>query len=375
MPKKLAVCFDGTWNVPDERGVDHDELSDKETNVVHLYRSIRGTDVAGIPGGGLAGAAPAAAPTLKWYDRGVGTRWYDHLRGGAFGFGISRNIREGYKFLVDHYEPGDEIYAVGFSRGAYAARSLCGLLRNCGLIRRDLAPKGDCDDNPIVVDAYQLYRTRDGSADTDFALDFRARYTHAGVRVRALGVWDTVGALGVPFKRVKLWSAKHYEFHDTRLSGLIDHAFHAVALDEHRPDYAPTLWTGAPGPGQRVEQVWFAGAHGDVGGGYQRSALAQAALRWMQGRMALGGAGLAIDPAQVPTVTAEAVIGAPITDTFGSFGLGIYKLFRDRFLRPLGGAAAEQVHATLRARVRQDPGYRPHNAGLEAVAATAVDDG
>lgn len=365
MPRKLVVCFDGTWSVPDEGGVEHDELDDRETNVVHIYRSIRGDDVASIPEGGLAGPAPT--PTLKWYDRGVGTRWYDHLRGGAFGFGISRNIRQGYKFLVDHYEPGDEIYVFGFSRGAYSARSLVGLIRNCGLVRRDLAPAGDVDDNPIIVDAYQLYRTRDGSADTDLAVDFRRRHGQPGVRIKVLGVWDTVGALGVPLKRVGLWSAKHYEFHDTRLCGLVDNAFHALALDEHRPDYQTTLWTGTPAPGQRVEQAWFAGAHSDVGGGSRGTRLAQVSLRWMQERAALGGAGLALDPAQIPGEPSPEVARDPITDSFSKFGRGLYKLFRDRFLRPVGGSAYETLHPTLRARLTEDPGYRPHNPGIDAL--------
>ena len=363
MPKKLVVCFDGTWNVPDERGVDHDELDDPETNVVHLYRSIRGKDVAGVDGGEAAGAAPV--PTLKWYDRGVGTKWYDHIRGGAFGFGISRNIREGYKFLVDHYEPGDEIYAFGFSRGAYSARSLVGLVRNCGLVRGELAPAADADDNPVIVDAYQLYRTRDGSADTDFACDFRKKHGQPGVRVKVLGVWDTVGALGLPLKRIKLWSSRHYDFHDTRLSGIVDNAFHALALDEHRLDYQPTLWTGAPARGQRVEQVWFAGAHGDVGGGYRGTKLARTALAWMQERAALGGEGLAIDPAQIPAIDRDEVVRAPVTDTFGAFGLGLYKLFRDRFLRRVGEGAHEVLHETLVDRLQRAEDYRPGNPGIE----------
>ena len=208
MPRKLVVCFDGTWNAPeeDEGGLARRDAVDcRETNVVRIYRSICGEDTTGIPDGGCAGPAPA--PTLKWYDRGVGTQWYGKLAGGAFGFGICRNIREGYKFLVDHHEPGDEIYLFGFSRGAYAARSLVGWIRNCGLVRREFAPAPDADDNPIIVEAYELYRARDDSADTDAALAFRSHYGQPGVRVKVLGVWDTVGALGIPVERTGRWSA------------------------------------------------------------------------------------------------------------------------------------------------------------------------
>ncbi|MBJ6749061.1 phospholipase effector Tle1 domain-containing protein [Geomonas anaerohicana] len=113
MSKKLVVCFDGTWNKPD----DGSDGKDTNTNVERLFASISGVNARSYSGGDLT------AGTLKWYDSGVGTKWFEHIRGGAFGYGLSLNIREGYKFLIDNYDPGDEIYVYGFSRGAYTARS------------------------------------------------------------------------------------------------------------------------------------------------------------------------------------------------------------------------------------------------------------
>ena len=362
MANKLVLCFDGTWNTPDDHGHDHDEIDTKETNVVRLYRSIRGTDTVGLADG--EPATPPTVTTLKWYDQGVGTHWYDHIRGGAFGFGISRNIRQGYKWLVDNYEVGDEIYAFGFSRGAYSARSLVGFIRNCGLVRRDHVHEADADDNPCIMDAYQLYRTRDGSADTDFARSFRARFCHSDVRIKVLGVWDTVGALGIPLRVARLWNADHYYFHDTRLSGIVDNAFHAIAVDEHRLDYAPSLWEHRPRRGQVVKQEWFVGAHGDVGGGYKHQPLALIPLEWMQGQVQLRGGGLELEPSRIPDVGALSLADLEITDTYRSFGLGLYKLFRDRAFRAVKPGPMQMVHPSVRAKVLHDPRYRPLNPGL-----------
>lgn len=364
--KRLLVCFDGTWNSPADGG-DHDDIQgDVETNVARFYRAALGEDCRDIADGTPAAAVPSV-PTLKWYDEGVGTHWYDHIRGGAFGFGLSRNIREGYKFLIDRYEPGDAIFIFGFSRGAYTARSLVGLIRNAGLLKREHAPADDPDDNPILMDAYHLYRTRDGSADTPLAVHFRQRYAHENVRIKCLGVWDTVGALGIPLKAAKLFNSEHYNFHDTRLSGIVENAFHAIAVDEHREDYKATLWDPQEKPGQTLEQVWFPGAHADVGGGYADQPLSDVTLRWMQDKAALNGHGLEFDPGQVPAVDPAIYRQARVTDSFGAFLGGLYKMFKKPYLRPVRSTrfGNEDVHDAVAA-MRERPDYRPHNPGLEA---------
>lgn len=377
MAKRLVVCFDGTWNTPDEdsRG----PVKDFPTNVSRIYRSILGRDTCG-----LAGGTPKKQPqvtTVKWYDSGVGTAWYEHIRGGAFGFGLSQNIRQGYKFLIENYEPGDEVYLFGFSRGAYTARSLVGLLRNSGLLdlAKLLVPDArypawkvtspgrfralQADDVPHILDAYQLYRNRDGGPDTPFAVDFRSRYAHPDVRIAFLGVWDTVGALGIPLKVADKFNAAHYAFHDTELSGIVRWACQAVALDEHREDYQATLWAPKQKPSQKLEQVWFAGAHADVGGGYEDPTLADAALAWMQARARDAG----LELAGLQAVDEGRVARTPPTDSFGDFLLGVYKLFKDRHFRPVGQTqfGAEALHPTVVVR----PDYAPKNPGFRDLVA------
>lgn len=374
MPKKLVVCFDGTWNRPD----DSSDGKDSNTNVERLFKAVVGTDAREYPGTALP-----AGSTLKWYDSGVGTKWYEHLRGGAFGYGLSLNIRQGYKFLIDNYEPSDEIYVYGFSRGAYTARSMVGLIRNSGLLDRAAILKvgtGDdekypswqrptpevfrrmsADDIPHIMDAYQLYRNHDGSADTDFALKFRDRFAHKDVKVKLLGVWDTVGALGIPVKRFDSFNADHYRFHDQELSAIVENAFHAIAIDEHRENYDVTIWDPKQKFNQVMEQVWFVGAHADVGGGYEveEHPLADASLAWMQRKSLLGGKGLAFSSIQ--KVDVDKLEKVQPTDSFKKFLGGVYRMFKDRHYRKMG--ATEYGNEFCSAICGQVPGYTPKNQG------------
>src|SRR5499427_3697517 len=156
MGKRICVCFDGTWNTPRNEadlaavtpafgGAETDKIDPRagvETNVCRLYRSIS--------------TANRSIAQIKWYDKGVGTNWYDRVAGGAFGLGLSRKIREGYKYLSDAYDDGDSVFIFGFSRGAYTARSLVGMIRNCGLIAKGVLNKPDPDDNDELMEAYEL---------------------------------------------------------------------------------------------------------------------------------------------------------------------------------------------------------------------------
>jgi Uncharacterized alpha/beta hydrolase domain (DUF2235) len=280
MGKNLVVCCDGTWNDPDELRGDIAE----PTNVAKLALALASN----------IEVSAGEQAQLVHYVPGVGTARGDHLLGGALGVGISENIRDGYRFLMANYSPGDQVFLVGFSRGAYTARSLGGLIHNCGILRHDCIDQLDA--------AYAFYRDRTNKThpQTIAARIFRRDYSHEDSRVYFVGVWDTVGALGIPqglpgweqLSKEWLGWEQLWGFHDTRLSSDVRYAYQALAIDEERPPYAPTLWTGdPPAPDkQTLEQVWFAGVHSEVGGGTADSSLSDIALIWLATKAEAAGA-------------------------------------------------------------------------------------
>lgn len=361
MAKKLVLSFDGTWNEPNV---------DRDTNVWKFHQSIIG-DEHMDPQTGVSDGQPAGSPaaqTIKWYDSGVGTVWYERIPGGFFGFGLSRNIRQGYQFLIDKYEDGDEIYLLGFSRGAYTARSLSGLIRKIGLLRKEQAPAADPDENPIVVEGYNLYRDRDETPDSDSAKEFRTKHSPRAVKIKFLGVWDTVGSVGVPVDFLDMLNDR-YEFHDVKLSSIIENAFHAMAIDEHRKIFHATLWDSEPKQNQKVEQVWFVGAHSDVGGGSNRPSLSDVALRWMQDKAEWVGNGLRFDDSQKPEVD-RSYLNVKPSDPYGNAVFGLYRFIGfftgGRNYRPIKktGYGNESVHETATAKINRDRNYHPKNPGL-----------
>jgi hypothetical protein len=179
---------------------------------------------------------------------------------------------------VRNFEPGDQLYFLGFSRGAYTARSAAGLIRNSGILRRE--------NHDLIDQAFSLYRDRTSATEPDSvaARLFRRLNSHES-RIRFIGVWDTVGAYGIPLSGSRLLHAvnRRWQFHDQTLSSKVDAAFQALAIDEKRRPFKPAIWKQSPkkSTGQRVEQVWFSGVHSDVGGGYAQSGLSDIALIWM----------------------------------------------------------------------------------------------
>ncbi|MFF1272579.1 DUF2235 domain-containing protein [Streptomyces marokkonensis] len=259
MAKRLVVCCDGTWNFADQPS---------RTNVAKVALSVAPWTAAG-------------KEQRVHYHSGVGTHRWDRLRGGAFGVGLSRNIVDTYRFLVEAYEPDDELFLFGFSRGAFTARSLAGLIRNSGILRRDHADR--------IPQAWALYRDRIEQPNGAAATLFRRSYARE-TEIAFIGVWDTVGALGIPVPGAAwLRPAAHrvnrrWAFHNTELSSWVRAAFHALAVDEQRSAFRPTLWHRQPGAaarGQELKQVWFAGVHSDVGGGYAETGLSDITLLWM----------------------------------------------------------------------------------------------
>jgi uncharacterized protein (DUF2235 family) len=274
--KRLVVCCDGTWNRPDHI----DQGVAAPTNVAKMALAVADADAEGNR-------------QLLHYQAGVGTRRWEHLLGGGLGIGLSRNVKECYRFVVENYAPGDELYFFGFSRGAFTARSTVGLVRNAGVLRPEHRDR--------IAQAYALYRDprRDTAPSGIAAQLFRRSYSHDEVHVQFVGVWDTVGALGIPIDgfRPPLLS-RLWAFHDTKLSRYVHNAFHAVAIDERRGPFKPTLWEKQDDAGdQRLEQVFFAGVHCDVGGGYREPELSEIPLLWMAEKAR--GAGLALEPGRL----------------------------------------------------------------------------
>ncbi len=266
----LTICCDGTWNTADQQqgGVP------TPTNVARLHACIAEQNAKGVA-------------QRKYYHPGVGTDpgLASRLLGGGIGLGLSRNIQSAYNWLCHHYRPGDAIYLFGFSRGAYTVRSLGGLTTRCGLL--DLAGVPDEEAWKRVETVFNNgYRRRKETRDDWIARGWKFQQSQPGshdISIHFIGVWDTVGALGIP-NHLGLLNLldkpEEHQFHDTKLNDRVVHARHAIALDEMRGSFQATLWTGLK-PGHDVKQVWFPGVHSDVGGGYRETGLSNGALKWM----------------------------------------------------------------------------------------------
>ncbi|MDA1280887.1 MAG: DUF2235 domain-containing protein [Chloroflexi bacterium] len=293
--KRIVICLDGTSNKPDINNV---------TNVVKVASGIKSVDGDGIE-------------QVVFYDQGVGSHgFFDTITGGVFGIGVTRNIREAYRFLVLNYLATDEIYFFGFSRGAFTARSLTGLISGYGILDRS-----EIHNIRETIDRYKSRKERDSKLATDMA------------HIQFLGVWDTVGAMGVQANRfvgaagwwlgqlVRLpfiwigWKRSEiipeinrkvlsiagrvisstirtltrlprgrHRFHNADLSARVKHAYQALAIDERRPIFEATLWDRKTDAGQVMEQTWFPGVHTEIGGGSPNVATSIIPLNWMAAR-------------------------------------------------------------------------------------------
>jgi uncharacterized protein (DUF2235 family) len=329
--KRIVICADGTWNTPEQSGP---KGAPSATNVAKFCIAVLPEDAR-------------RCTQVVYYHKGVGVRGnvWQRLSGGAFGAGIDENIEDTYLFLVNNYQEGDALFLVGFSRGAYTVRSLAGLIRNSGVLRRQFLAK--------YVDAYELYRDRDPSTHprSDQAVQFRRAYSWPDEEIRFIGVWDTVGTLGIPVPAFRFWNRERYEFHDVSLSTHVRFAYHALGLDEHRKAFSPTLWkkqNDAP-EDQVLEQAWFPGSHGDVGGGYSQTGLSDGALVWMCDRAE--HCGLALDRARIRA--GDAI--APIHDSLNFF----YRLLGRRTRMPgaMNSPGHEALHRSTAERREHEPGY------------------
>lgn len=332
MPKRIIICSDGTWNTPDQK----DGGAVCPSNVVKMSRAV-------------AAQAPDGTVQVVFYDQGVGTAWgLDRWIGGAFGEGLTKNIEDAYRFLVDNYAQGDEIYLFGFSRGAYTARSTAGMIRNCGVLRKQYAHK--------FPEAHALYRSKaqDDTPDGKNSVAFRKNFAHE-VRIRFIGVWDTVGALGIPLSGLRFLTRRRHQFHDVQLSRYVDCAYQALAIDEQRKPFAPAIWETKKVPGQKVEQVWFAGVHTNIGGGYKDSGLSDLTFLWMKEKAE--ACGLAFDQDYIKSTIHPNACGV-LRDS----RTGLYK-FTPRYVRAIGQGkgSEESIHPSVLERCQNGGDYPPDN--------------
>lgn len=264
MNKRIVIGCDGTWNKPDQI----DRGKRRPSNVVKLLRAVLPEDERGIP-------------QVTFYDQGLGTHWgLTKWVEGFTGYGISTNILDAYEFLCLNYQSGDEVYLFGFSRGAFTVRSLVGLISKVGIL-----PKKNLF---FMPEAYEFYRQQ---AD---ATQFCNEQQCVSASIRFLGVFDTVGALGIPISALSFLTARRHRFHDVRLSPIVEHAYQALAIDEKRKAFEPSLWqSDEPIPHERMQQVWYAGVHSNIGGGYDPDGLSNLPLHSIKKRAA--ALGLAFD--------------------------------------------------------------------------------
>jgi uncharacterized protein (DUF2235 family) len=330
MSKNIVFCADGTWNGPGSTDADH---KDVVTNVFKLFLNLAGKDtpdsilLAKEQERVLAADDGTVSQAAK-YIHGVGDsdNYLVKLLGGSVGAGIITRIVRGYTFISRNYEPGDRIYIVGFSRGAYTARALGGMIAAQGLLASNL----HLDDRKraylLGTAAWYGYRRAALAANSDWlakleeiAIELPGLLTKlpasafVAAPIEVIAVWDTVGALGIPDYLRHMQQIDSFKFADTKLSAKVAHGLHAVAIDELRLDFIPTLWD----PDPRIAQALFPGAHADVGGGYPatngESGLSDRTLTWMTTRLDDLGVLFSTSPAVVPKPDAGGCAHQPWT--------------------------------------------------------------
>jgi Uncharacterized alpha/beta hydrolase domain (DUF2235) len=273
MPKNIILLSDGTGN---------SNIKNRGTNVYKLYEAIDFN--------------AKNYEQVAFYDDGVGTQEFKPLKilGGAFGWGLSRNIRHLYKELVQVYEPKDRIYLFGFSRGAFTVRRLASLIGEMGILDKTAYPDDELLDR-AVWHCFKLYRSKNPALLEPLyeplitkvfdnrlykLTDKKLKYSGTKPNIEFLGVWDTVAAVGLPFDGATNFLDKYifrFKFKNRNLHDYVNKACHALSVDDERQSFEPLLWKDD----ERIEQVWFPGVHSNVGGGYPQQGLSLVTLDWM----------------------------------------------------------------------------------------------
>jgi len=348
MTKRIVICCDGTWNEP-ESTKDDEKVP---TNVLKMVRAVAPRD------------SRTGTDQVVYYDQGVGTGAvgkFDKLIGGGTGYGISKNIRDCYSFIANNYVDGDDLFLFGFSRGAYTIRSLGGMLDAVGLLTKN--------DLRHVPEAYAYYHIDPEKREQSDFHELMGSLPRSDVRIKFLGVWDTVGALGIPtpgLGKVQKWAGNIWKgvrvgFHDCNLSEIVENAFQALGIDEKRGPFKPSIWDQSTGQ-RRVLQAWFAGVHSNVGGGYSDAGLSDTALVWMVNRARECGLDISDSFMSHP----ERVNGNPLGKLEDSYSAGykVLELLRVKpHLRPIGEhlKVGEMIHESAIRRMEDGTHYRPQN--------------
>jgi uncharacterized protein (DUF2235 family) len=334
MAKRIIISCDGTWSTPADV---------VPTNARRLTQFI---------------PPQAQDGTVQWVycQDGVGTHWYDKWPGGAFGAGIDEKIQEAYRLLCEQYQPGDEVYLFGYSRGAYTARSLGGLLNCVGLLSADRAEH--------INQAYWIYRIQNEAKRKSAGIAFQTRYETQVMPITLLGCWDTVGSLGIPALIPNLpfdyFVNQPLRFHNTVLGPHIQNALHVASVDEQHKIYGLTPMEVPHGSRTQLRQVWFPGDHGQMGKG----PLANVTLAWMIQAIGEAGLGLAFDPAQVSQLQPDPLAGeVPNLFTTKEKGFNLLTAtglkVRDIPATPTPENCDQLFHPSVRERWCKRADYRP----------------
>ena len=326
--KRIALFLDGTWNA----GSDN-------TNVWRL-KSL------------CSEKSADQSSQVIYYDVGV-----NGFVGGMVGKGLNRNVTDAYEWLIENYNSQDELFIFGFSRGAFTARSLAGFIAKYGMLKRG-APLGvkqlynryrRAEDRTI----WKLIESRDNATLGECNLEEQWMLKYCiPIRIKVVAVWDTVGSVGIPFGNIPGISRATFGFLHTGLRVPIENGFHALAIDEHRRAFMPTLWTvrkpkdpnaiiAKPRSLTSVEQRWFVGAHANVGGGYDSDLLTQIPLRWIMSKASVHGLAFHDD-----VEISGDVHKSPITDSYRDFMYGCYRGFSWRHHRTIGEPPIERADGT-----------------------------
>ena len=368
MAKRIVVCSDGTGNTA---------IKGRGTNVFKLFEAVD-LDSHRFD--------PSVTPQIAIYDDGVGSEDFKPMKllGGATGWGLSRNVKHLYAELARVYDPGDEIYMFGFSRGAFTVRTLVGFIGACGLVDpRTVRPRTARAFHATVRKGYSAYRAcyqpllkqlfvKPSKAK---ATRFKKRYAYpVDVRIRFVGVWDTVDAVGLPFHLGDLLNATlhRFKFPDLTLSPIVDRACHALAIDDERQTFHPLMWKERPDDAGRVSQVWFAGAHSNVGGGYPKQGMSFVALDWMleqasQAGTPFGQHGLRLTSSEREWFREHASVDDKLYDPRA--GLGVFYRWRIRDVKAICEAhgVPPKVHVSVLERIAHGTDdYSPGNLPADA---------